>query len=189
MNQATNLVLSLVFVSGASLLGCSPGEADPDLARAAVLGQSEGEFVVFPLAMGENPAKNIKGSAKATDAGGGKMKLELKVSGMPSNASHGAHLHLKACDEGMDGAKGGGHYQHMPFPSSSNAMDPAYANKDNEAWLDFTTNDKGEGTGVAEVKWVPTADQAKSIIVHAMPTKNDGTAGPRLACLPMKFNK
>ncbi len=181
--RAQSFAIGLTMLSGGLGLGCEPGA----LPEAKVIGESSGAFVVFPVATGENPAKGISGSAKATEAPAGQMTLELTVRGMPAKAAHGAHLHIKACDDGPDGMKGGGHYQHEAFPEGGMATDEKYANKDNEAWLDFMTDDKGAARAFATVKWLPASDKAKSIIVHAMPTGKGGVAGPRLACLPMAF--
>ena len=81
--------------------------------------------------------------------------------------------------------KAGGHYQHTPFPEGGMASDPMYANKDNEAWLDFRTDDDGHSERSITVDWVPRDGEAKAIIFHHMVTQDGGVAGPKLACLPL----
>jgi hypothetical protein len=165
----------------------------PDAASGGkVIGMSSGAWIVFDNPymgmMGldgmPNPidAKKVSGSAMAWDMGG-KMKLELSVAGMPAGRAFGAHLHKLACAE----MKAGGHYQNSMWPMGSNANDPTYANRDNEAWLDFMTDGTGSKTVTTTVSWIPRAGEAKSIIVHHMGTAPGGVAGAKLACLPVLF--
>jgi Cu-Zn family superoxide dismutase len=73
----------------------------------------------------------------------------------------------------------------------SPSTDPAYANPDNEIWLDFTTTKNGSGLAVAQVDWRFTDRHAGSVVVHAEHTHTDpghaGTAGARLACITVPF--
>jgi Cu-Zn family superoxide dismutase len=132
-----------------------------------------------------NPVpKTVTGAATAWDMGNGTMRLQLTVMGMPQNKTFGAHLHKLPCNDAM---KAGGHYENRPWPATTTANDPAYANPSNEAWLDFITDINGKGDALAIVDWVPRKGEAKAIIIHAMGTANDGTAGAKLACLPIEF--
>jgi Cu-Zn family superoxide dismutase len=178
MSKGMKLALSVVLLSSFTAVGCG---GEDDASDGTPIGQSAGEFQVYTVQ--DNPAQGIKGSARAVDRGGGKMRLELNVSGVKPNTDFGAHLHKLACDD----MSGGGHYQHNGFPMGGSATDPMYANATNEAWLDFKTDANGAGTAVATVDWVPSADKAKSIVVHVMKTGTGGVAGTKLACLPMSF--
>ncbi|HEU4578055.1 MAG TPA: hypothetical protein VFS67_07365 [Polyangiaceae bacterium] len=120
-------------------------------------------------------------SAQAFDDGG-KLRIELSVSGFPASRAFGSHLHRLACDDAM---KAGGHYQNMPFPAGGMASDPMYANPSNEAWLDFTTDAAGKGEQEAVVDWIPRSGEARAIIFHHMATGTGGVAGAKLACLPL----
>jgi hypothetical protein len=179
-----------------TFLATATGGCFSDTPEAAsggkVIGMSSGAWVVYDNpymgVMGldgmPNPisSASVAGSAMAWDMGG-KMRLQLSVTGMPAGRAFGAHLHKLACAE----MKAGGHYQNNMWPMGSNANDPTYANRDNEAWLDFTTDTAGKRTVEATVSWVPRAGEAKSIIVHHMGTMPGGVAGAKLACLPVVF--
>src|SRR5690349_12655691 len=90
----------------------------------------------------------------------------------------GAHLHNGPCVEG-NGAAALGHYNHS-------GTTPLTVNDQTEIWLDVTINDGGNGQSMARVDWAPTSGP-RSVVIHANPTAADGTAGARLACLPVEW--
>ncbi|MFF5443473.1 superoxide dismutase family protein [Streptomyces sp. NPDC012888] len=121
---------------------------------------------------------------------GGKTLVKLRVRGLIPNRAYGAHAHQKACHP-TDGAAAGGHFQYVQDPVQP-STDPAYANPDNEIWLDFTTDARGEATARALVDWQFPADRrAHSVIVHDHRTRTGpgeaGVAGPRHGCLTVPF--
>jgi len=112
----------------------------------------------------------------------------LTASGLLPDREYGAHLHTKPC--GATGAAAGPHYQHEPDPVQP-STDPAYANAENEVWLDFTTDSQGTGVAYAKQAWSFTAPLPGALVVHAEHTHTGsgeaGTAGARLACLTIAF--
>ncbi|MBL7489300.1 superoxide dismutase family protein [Frankia sp. AgB1.9] len=110
----------------------------------------------------------------------------LAVRGLPPNQHFGAHVHQNACGQSPEDA--GSHYQHQVDPKQP-SVDPAYANSQNEIWLDFTTDSTGSAHSDSTVNWVFDARPHKSIIIHAMPTDtapgHAGQAGDRLACVDL----
>ena len=90
----------------------------------------------------------------------------------------GAHLHIGPCVAGS-GAAALGHYNHS-------TTSPLTVNDQTEIWLDFTVDDEGNAQSSAAVDWAPVPG-ARSVVVHANPTAPDGTAGARLACLPVEW--
>jgi Cu-Zn family superoxide dismutase len=157
---------------------------------SAKIGATSGAFTIYTQADGgTNAAMNVMGSATAWDIGGGMMRLDLTVTGLPVSRTFGAHLHKLPCETNM----AGGHYQHNPAPDldagagPGGPNDPTYANPTNEAWLDFTTDDQGKATSSTQVPWVPEAAKAKSIVIHNMGTVDGGIAGPKLACIGITF--
>lgn len=112
----------------------------------------------------------------------------LTARGLLPDRAYGAHVHVNPC--GAAPADAGPHYQHSPDPVQP-STDPAFANPENEVWLDFTTD--GQGTGVAYAKqgWSFTAPLPGSVVLHAEHTHTGpgeaGTAGARLACLTVEF--
>lgn len=119
----------------------------------------------------------------------GKTTVILKVTGLKPNRPYGAHAHVKPC--GPDGMAAGPHYQFRQDPVSP-SVDPAFANPENEIWLDFVTDGSGAGTATSTVAWTFPADRrAESVIIHEMTTATDpgkaGSAGTRAACITVDF--
>ncbi|GEL18193.1 superoxide dismutase family protein [Pseudonocardia asaccharolytica] len=129
-------------------------------------------------------------TAKITStSGGGRSTVTLEVAGLVSDRHYGAHAHTKAC--GPAATDSGPHFQHEKDPVSP-SVDPAYANPQNEIWLDFTTDARGRASTTSTMDWEFT-DQAHpaSVVVHANHTATEpgkaGTAGDRAACVSVSF--
>ena len=90
----------------------------------------------------------------------------------------GAHLHTGPCVAG-NGAAAGPHYNHS-------GVVPPVVNNQTEVWLDFKVSGGGTGQAVAHVPWEPDSGQ-HSVVIHEQPTAPNGTAGARLACLPVEW--
>jgi hypothetical protein len=96
-----------------------------------------------------------------------------------AGTTFGAHLHVGPCVAG-NGAAALGHYNHS-------GTTPPTVNDRTEIWLDVTIDPEGNGRSVSTVDWTPLAG-TRSVVIHANPTAPDGTAGPRLACLPVEWS-
>lgn len=123
------------------------------------------------------PMDGAKALLVMVSAGGGTTVL-LQVVGADSSAAgrrFGAHLHVGPCVAG-DGAAAGRHYN----------ADPPEVSDRTEVWLDFTVTPLGTGTALTQVPFVPVPGD-RAIVVHRDPTDHHGTAGPRLACLPVSW--
>ncbi|GGQ83101.1 hypothetical protein GCM10010166_61670 [Couchioplanes caeruleus subsp. azureus] len=107
----------------------------------------------------------------------------LFVQGLKPGQTYGAHLHANAC--GASPAAAGPHYQQVPDPVQP-STDPAFANPENEVWLDVHTDAAGNGISRSFNKWV-FRTPPRSLVLHAEHTHTEpgkaGTAGARLACL------
>jgi Cu-Zn family superoxide dismutase len=129
-------------------------------------------------------------TANVTSAsGGGESTVTLDVSGLVPNRAYGAHTHAKNC--GATGADAGPHFQHQKDPVTP-SVDPAYANPQNEIWLDFQTDAEGKATATSRVNWEFTDDaHPNSVVVHEHHTSTEhgkaGTAGDRAACVTVGF--
>lgn len=115
--------------------------------------------------------------------------VELAVRGLEPDRRYGAHVHENAC--GPSGDDAGPHFQHEVDPVQP-SVDPAFANPENEIWLDLTTDGAGAATATATVAWgFERSRRAQSVVLHAMPTSSDpgsaGTAGDRAACVTVQF--
>jgi Cu/Zn superoxide dismutase len=105
--------------------------------------------------------------------------FHLRVKGIdPAVLGHdyGAHLHVGPCVEG-NGAAAGPHY-------NVSTTTPPVVSDQTEVWLDFTATADGTGAADTTVPFLPPAG-ARSVVIHAEATAPNGTAGPRLACLPV----
>lgn len=112
----------------------------------------------------------------------------LAVSGLLADREYGAHVHTNPCGETGDAA--GPHFQNVPDPVQP-SVDPAYANPNNEVWLDFTTDPFGNGFANSQVDWRVNHRDAGSVVIHETHTHtepgNAGEAGARLACINVAF--
>ena len=111
--------------------------------------------------------------------GHGKSHVTLAVSGVEAAAGQtfGAHVHQLPC--GAAGAAAGGHYLHAGATGSL---------EEREVWLDVTVNESGNATTHTTRPWSVDRSTPRSVIIHALPTAADGTAGARLACIDLDGN-
>ncbi|WP_407566459.1 superoxide dismutase family protein [Streptomyces sp. 184] len=118
----------------------------------------------------------------------GRTSIRLGLTGLLPGRTYGAHVHTKPCGATPDLA--GPHYQDEPDPVQP-SVDPAYANPENEVWLDFTTDGRGNAYTSARQDWRFRAGEARSVVVHEHATMTHpgeaGMAGARLACLSVPF--
>lgn len=120
----------------------------------------------------------------AADAG----TVVLTVAGLVPDRGYAAHAHTEECGDNGDAA--GPHFQHKADPKADpDKPKAAYANPENEVWLDLTTDAEGNGTSEAKVPFALSAEATpKSVVVHAdektaTADGEAGKAGDRVACL------
>ncbi len=125
---------------------------------------------------------------RAVYTASGSTVVTLHVKGLVPNREYGAHAHVNEC--GPTGAAAGAHFQHVVDPVTP-STNPAYANPDNEIWLDFTTDDEGSAAAQTVVRWQFDERRAHSVVIHYEHTRtgptDSGVAGPRLGCLTVPF--
>jgi hypothetical protein len=107
----------------------------------------------------------------------GRSFFRLRVTGIDAkDGTYGVHLHEGSCDaEDFNAAKA--HY--------NISWNPLADLRDREVWLDLKVESDGDARSTATVSFIP--EGKRSIVLHAQQTKADGTAGPRLACLPFNI--
>ncbi|PVC86941.1 superoxide dismutase family protein [Streptomyces sp. CS131] len=105
-----------------------------------------------------------------TDPSGTRVGTRLR--GLTPGRAYGMHVHTSPC--GADPAAAGPHYQHRP----SATADPV-----NEVWLDFRTDEDGDGRAEAVQDWNFREGGARSVIIH----DRQGGAGERAACFTVPF--
>ncbi|MFF3033835.1 superoxide dismutase family protein [Streptomyces rubiginosohelvolus] len=105
-----------------------------------------------------------------TDPSG--TRVGTRLHGLVPGRAYGMHVHTSPC--GADPAAAGPHYQHRP----SATADPV-----NEVWLDFRTDEDGDGRAEALHDWNFREGGARSVIIH----DRQGGAGERAACFTVPF--
>ncbi|MFV9455357.1 superoxide dismutase family protein [Rhodococcus sp. NM-2] len=122
----------------------------------------------------------------------GRTTVTLTATGLAPNRDFGVHAHTQRC--GPAPADSGPHYQNTVDPAAtpeSPSTDPAYANPQNEIWLDITTDPSGKAQASTTVDWEFRPDEAHSVVLHAQRTMTGpgqaGMAGDRLACIDEDF--
>ncbi|OKI05432.1 hypothetical protein A6A06_09875 [Streptomyces sp. CB02923] len=123
-------------------------------------------------------------------ADGKRTRVGLRVADLVANRTYGAHVHTGTCGVRPDSS--GPHYQHRKDPRTP-SVNPAYANPRNEVWLDFTTNERGEGVAESRHAWRFRSGEARSVVIHERRTATGagvaGTAGRVVACYSVPFNQ
>ena len=165
------------LAAGAAALATTALVAAPAVAGAALI-FGDGLRDYAPAAAG--PFDGATGTATLVHhADGATVVLGLNgVDPAVAGRTFGAHLHVGPCVTGL-GAAAGPHHNHS-------AVVPPVVDDTSEVWLDFTVTGGGTARSVAHVDWFPEAGQ-RSIVVHELATAVDGTAGARLACLPVEW--
>ncbi|QDQ96278.1 superoxide dismutase family protein [Tomitella fengzijianii] len=127
-----------------------------------------------------------------TEDEGGSTTVTIDAEGLQPDRDFGAHVHTKPC--GPQPSDSGPHYQNEQDPAATPdaaSTDPAYANPENEVWLDFTTDGSGAGHASSTVDWEFRDGGAQSLVLHAKHTMTGpgeaGSAGDRLACIDVDF--
>ncbi len=118
--------------------------------------------------------------------------VALDAEGLLPDRGYAAHAHVRPC--GPTGADAGPHFQNSPDPAASPdhpSTDPAYANPENEVWLDLDTDADGDGHAETDVPFTFEENRSpRSIVIHEAETTDTdaghaGTAGARAACITL----
>lgn len=205
--SAVALALAAVAAAAAACSSDEPAPADgADPTSAPAGGQQFRGSLAEPgsgqPAQGEVPAYTYDPAAAPAGAqlaaevesGGGVTSIRLDVEGLQPDRGYAVHAHVNPC--GDDGMAAGPHFQNEVDPAATPdtpSSDPAYANPENEFWLDLGTDAEGNGDATAEVPFGLTDRRPQSIIVHeemmtATAPGEAGTAGGRLACLDLPLD-
>lgn len=159
-------------------------EPSPHRATLAPVGQAKDAFTYDPVAA---PAgATVEVTTKQDDRS---TTVSLEATGLQPNRGYAVHEHVKPC--GSTGDAAGPHFQNRIDPAATPdtpSTDPAYANPQNEIWLDLRTDQRGTGSSTTTVPFTFTDRAPASVIIHekmatAMGPGQAGTAGGRLACI------
>jgi superoxide dismutase, Cu-Zn family len=206
--------LPIVLLAVLSAVGCASAQPAPPaatatpattVASAEPAGTAEesdtpvAEGVLAPPeragdAFTYNPALAPEGAEISvyTDTDGGTTAVRLEVAGLLPGRGYAAHAHVNAC--GPTGDAAGPHFQNQVDPAAAPgrpSTDPAFANPQNEIWLDLRTDGEGDGESTAEVPFVFADRAPASVVIHeaevtATTPGQAGSAGARLACLTIE---
>jgi Cu-Zn family superoxide dismutase len=130
--------------------------------------------------------------------GGSYFRVQIKDIGETAiGGDYGAHLHTGPC-VADDPAAALGHYNNDAYdPDVIAGLRTKVVSDQTEVWLDFEVNSDGNARTSASVPFIPPEGDQYSIVIHAEPTVDHprengpavGSAGPRLACLPLKIQE
>jgi superoxide dismutase, Cu-Zn family len=206
--------LPIVLLAVLSAVGCASAQPAPPaatatpattVASAEPAGTAEesdtpvAEGVLAPPeragnAFTYNPALAPEGAEISvyTDTDGGTTAVRLEVAGLLPGRGYAAHAHVNAC--GPTGDAAGPHFQNQVDPAAAPgrpSTDPAFANPQNEIWLDLRTDGEGDGESTAEVPFVFADRAPASVVIHeaevtATTPGQAGSAGARMACLTIE---
>lgn len=167
--------------------GCGGGSSAPVVSEATTVPPAGQQAPAFTY----DPAQAPAGSTLRVETVRGEdgTTATLTARGLLPNRGYAAHLHDRPC--GQTGDAAGPHFQNEVDPAAtpdSPSVDPAYANPQNEFWLDLRTDPTGSGTATVTVPFSLDDRAPQSMIVHEEMTTatapgEAGTAGGRLACL------
>ena len=205
--RSVRLSLALAIACLVAATGCgnpTPPATAPVPPTAAPTEQSledtDADGTLAPPEQAENaytydPALAPPGARISVEAGeaGDSTHVRLQVHGFLPDRGYAAHVHARPC--GPTGAVAGPHYQHDMDPAATPekpSTDPAYANPQNEIWLDLRTNAGGNAEVNTEVPFVFNDRAPGSVVIHkaeatATAPGQAGTAGDRIACLAVQF--
>jgi Cu/Zn superoxide dismutase len=163
--------------TAAALLSAIALAAAPGVAPAAPAQVFKGDLVDLSATTAD-PFGDASAHVVMADTANGTL-FHLRVKGIDlafAGHEYGAHLHVGPCVEG-DGLAAGAHY------NASTAIPPVVSTE-TEVWLDFTVTDDGTGAADTTVPFTPVPG-VRAVVIHAEATMPNGTAGPRLVCLPV----
>jgi Cu-Zn family superoxide dismutase len=142
-----------------------------------------------------NPALAPEGADVTVDVepSGGSTEVTLDVEGLLPDRGYAAHAHVNPC--GPTGDVAGPHFQNQADPAAAPgkpSTDPAFANPQNEIWLDLRTDGDGDGQATATVPFTFSGRAPASVVIHEAETTattpgQAGSAGARLACINVPF--
>ncbi len=133
----------------------------------------------------DDPTDGALARAAVVTGLGGATVAVLAVRGLDRAAAgrtFGTHVHVGPCVEG-DGAAAGPHFN---IEAHAGDGTPEVSPR-TEVWLDVRATRWGTGVSVARVPFDIPEGAAASVVLHAQPTAEDGSAGARLACLPLEM--
>ena len=165
------------IVVGAGVLASLAGTADAESWRARGAGPLQDLQVAT-----SQPTDGATAQVVATESAG-TTRVTLKVQALDHAAAGttlGAHVHVGPCVAGNGGAALA-HYNAGGVPSPQT-----------EVWLDFTIDANGTAWAETTVPFAIPQGGAGAVVIHAEhtspgPVPGPGTAGARLACLPVQF--
>jgi superoxide dismutase, Cu-Zn family len=152
--------------------------------------QAQDAFTYDPVAAPVGAELSVE-----ADGSGDSTEVRLEVEGLLPNRGYAAHAHARPC--GPSGDAAGPHFQNRADPAAAPgrpSTDPAYANPQNEIWLDLRTDAEGDGAASAVVPFGFTDRAPASVVIHAAEAtatapSEAGSAGGRVACLNVPFDR
>lgn len=164
-------------ITSRTLLGAAVAAGALTVAGVALAAGGSQRSTGPDAAYGEsNPFADAAAAVHVVNTGNGTTVVSLHVFGVVAEPGRtfGAHVHQLPCGE--TGGAAGPHYLHAGAVGTL---------EEREVWLDVTVNAAGNGHTVTSRPWQIDTATPRSVILHALPTAVDGTAGARLACIDL----
>jgi Cu-Zn family superoxide dismutase len=183
-------LVAVSLATACSVAVAAAGEK-PDLVAEGTLAPADRGSGAVTYNPGIAP-EGAKVTVTVTGDGDGGTVIALDVDGFLPDRGYAAHAHVNPC--GSTGADAGPHFQNTPDPAAAPdrpSTDPAYANPENEVWLDLHTDADRGGRSEARVPFAFAESRApRSVVIHeadktATHAGHAGTAGARAACLTL----
>ena len=183
-------VLAGACLAALSVAGAAPAHAATN--RQVHMASTLGAAGSGSNAVTYDPEAAPVGGRLAVDvvnSGDDHTRVALDVLGLLPDHGYAPHAHVNPC--GADAADAGAHFQNTVDPAAGPdrpSTDPAYANAENEVWLDLQTDGNGAGHAETDVPFAFGARAPRSVVVHegaATDAGHAGTAGARVACITL----
>lgn len=186
VGPVSSVCAAAVLLTGCTITGESGGQNEAKRQVSTSFQEYAPDATAITYYPDQVPAgARVRVTSEQTDE---RTRVTLEVEGLQPNRAYGAHVHTKPC--GSSGADAGPHFQQRPDPVKP-SVDPAYANPENEVWLDMTTDSSGNAYVTTTVDWEFREGEANSLVLHDEHTATHeghaGTAGDRLACVTVEF--
>ncbi len=173
-------IVALVGVSASASPTKRTGHSSPMQSSATV----EGVLVDLAVDVGDpfdGSYADVKIKSRSFDDGRQWTKASVSVENVNADAgvTYGSHVHVGPCVEG-DGDAAEGH-----FNITESRGEEVVVSEETEIWFEFTVDEHGDAKDFSEVDFAIPSGEGNSIVIHEMPTEADGSAGGRLACIPL----
>jgi superoxide dismutase, Cu-Zn family len=130
---------------------------------------------------------NVSGRVEFTEIGNDRVRVFVRLSGLPPNSTHGFHVHEFGDCSSPTSESAGGHFNPTGDPHGGRHEEPRHSGD----FGNVTTNDRGEvstsfGVDNLTVRPGPLSVMGRAVVVHRqrddLTSQPTGDSGDRIAC-------